>query len=107
MLSAPDVAYVSRERLVLPNPAGFAERAPDLAVEIRSPTDRPAEVWAKVADWLEAGSSLVWVIDPARRMATVYRADGSMAMVDEHGALSGENVLPGFTHPLGALIEDG
>lgn len=104
---APDVAYVARERLVLPNPAGFAERAPDLAVEIRSPTDRTGEILAKVADWLEAGSRLVWVIDPVRRTAAVYRADGSMAMVDEHGALSGEDVLPGFTHALGALFRDG
>ena len=42
-------------------------------------SDRAGEVLAKVADWLNAGSALVWVIDPARRAARVYRADGSEA----------------------------
>ena len=100
---APDVAYVSSARLPDRPPRGFAELAPDLAVEVLSPDDRPGEVLAKVADWLNAGARLVWVVDPVRVAARVYRADGSESILDETGALRGEGVLPGFEYPLGAL----
>jgi len=99
----PDVAYVSRERHPGPMPVGFPEMAPDLAIEVRSPNDRPGEVLAKVGDWLDAGSRLVWVIDPQRESAVVYRADGSQAVLSVGDALDGEDVLPGFTLALCAL----
>lgn len=70
--------------------------APDLAVEVLSPGNRAGEVHARVADWLNAGTSLVWVIDPVRRVARVYRADGTASVVYEDAALEGEAVLPGF-----------
>lgn len=70
---APDVAFVAWARIPVER-AGFAELAPDLAVEVLSPGDRAGDILAKVADWLNAGTSLVWVIDPARRLARVYRA---------------------------------
>src|SRR5205814_2774899 len=94
---APDIAFVRRERLPDPEPTGFPDLAPDLVVEVLSPGDRPGEVLAKVADWLSAGTRLVWVVDPAGRRARVYRADGSDASVDTDGALDGEDVVPGFT----------
>lgn len=100
---AADAAFIRNERLPEPPPAGFAELAPDLAVEVLSPSDRPGEVLAKVADWLEAGSALVWVVDPERRVARVYRSDGSESLVDEHGALDGEDVVPGFRCALAEL----
>ena len=101
---APDVAFVRRERLPDPVPEGFATLAPDLVVEVLSPNDRPGEVLAKVADWLSAGSGLVWVVDPVRRRARVYRADGSEALVSEEGVLDGEDMLQGFTCRLAALF---
>ena len=85
---APDVAFVAWERIPMASSVGFAELAPDLAVEVLSPNDRPHDVLAKVADWRAAGTALVWVIDPTRRVARVYRADGSEAMVDESSALA-------------------
>src|SRR5437667_1638072 len=102
---APDAAFIRRERLPDPPPAGFARLAPDLVVEVLSPDDRPGEVLAKVADWLSAGTRLVWVVDPARRRARVYRADGSDASVDTDGALDGEDVMPGFTCTLRRVFE--
>src|SRR5207248_4392981 len=69
---APDIAFVRRERLPDPDPRGFPDLAPDLVVEVLSPDDRPGAVLAKVADWLSAGTKLVWVIDPMRRVARVY-----------------------------------
>ena len=101
---APDAAFIRRERLPDPPPAGFARLAPDLVVEVLSPDDRPGEVLAKVADWLSAGTRLVWVVDPAHRRARVYRADGSDASVDTDGALDGEDVMPGFTCTLSAIL---
>lgn len=101
---APDVAFIGNERLPDPPPRGFAELAPDLAVEVLAPDDRAGEVLDKVADWLKAGARLVWVVDPIREIARVYRADGSEALLGEHDSLHGEDVLPGFELALGALL---
>jgi Uma2 family endonuclease len=94
---APDVAFVARELVGVIRERGYAELAPDLLAEVLSPDDRPAEVLAKVADWLAAGTKIVWVIDPDRREARVYRQDGSLAVLASDDALDGEDVLPGFT----------
>jgi Uma2 family endonuclease len=101
---AADVAFIRRDRLPDPEPAGYVEMGPDLVVEVLSPSDRPGKVLAKVADWLSAGSKLVWVVDPARHLARVYRADGSEVLVSREGALDGEDILPGFTCPLAAIL---
>jgi Uma2 family endonuclease len=101
---APDVAFVRRERLPTPEPTGFPDLAPDLVAEVLSPGDRPAEVLAKVADWLSAGTRLVWVVDPERRAARVYRLDGTEAIVDRAQVLDGEDVVPGFSCRLDAIL---
>ncbi|MGH7645260.1 MAG: Uma2 family endonuclease, partial [Gemmatimonadales bacterium] len=91
-------------RLPDPEPVGYPELAPDLAVEVLSPGDRPGELLAKVADWLNAGSRLVWVVDPERRHAVVYRADGTETLVGADDSLSGEDVVPGFSCPLASIL---
>ena len=101
---APDVAFVSRERLPDPDLLGYPALAPDLVVEVLSPGDRPGETLAKVADWLKAGSRLVWVVDPNRRVVHVYRQDGSEALIAEPRVLSGEDVVPGFEGRLEAIL---
>lgn len=101
---APDVAFVRAERVPDPLPRGFAAFPPDLAVEVLSPDDRPGEVLAKVADWISAGTRLVWVIDPVRRRGRVYRADGSESQVSADGTLLGEDVLPGLEQPLAEIV---
>src|SRR5262245_58101789 len=100
----PDVAFVQRSRVPDPPPRAFADFAPDLAIEVLSPHDRPGEILAKVGDWLEAGTRLVWVIDPDRRSARVYRADGTEALLSETESLSGEDVLPGFACAIASLL---
>jgi Uma2 family endonuclease len=87
-----------------PGATGFADVAPDLAVEVLSPGDRPGDILAKVADWLSAGTRLVWVVDPLRRVARVYRQDGSETIVPADRALEGEEVLPGFACPLETIL---
>jgi Uma2 family endonuclease len=73
--------------------------------EILSPEDRPGEVLSKVGEWLEAGVRLVWVIDPDRRVASVYRDDGSVMTVPSDGDVDGGAVLPGFSFQLSELFE--
>ena len=100
---APDVAFISKEHLPDSEPSGFSKLAPDLAVEVLGTDDRPGPVLKKVADWLNTGSQLVWVINPARREARVYRADGSESHVADSGTLEGENLLPRFSCSLSDL----
>ncbi|HJQ66335.1 MAG TPA: Uma2 family endonuclease [Gemmatimonadales bacterium] len=99
-----DVAFVRRERLPDPVPVAFAAFAPDLAVEILSPGDRPGETLAKVADYLSAGTRLVWVIDPMRRSARIYHEDGTELVIGERDALEGGSVIPGFSCPLDSIL---
>ena len=101
---APDVGFIRASRLPTPLPRGFADIAPDLAVEVLSPDDRAGEVLAKVSDWLNAGCNLVWVVDPDRRLARVYRPDGSESLVSSDASLHGEDVMPGFACPLDELL---
>lgn len=99
---APDVGFVSNARRPASLPRGYADFTPDLAVEVLSPDDRPGEVLEKVGDWLKAGARLVWIVDPIRRVARVYRADGTQAELGPDDALDGEDVLPGY---LGRLAD--
>jgi Uma2 family endonuclease len=97
---APDVAFVGRDRTDRIPARGYAEVAPDLLAEILSPDDAPAEVLAKVADWLAAGTTLVWLVDPQRSEVHVYRRDGSLSVLRENDSLEGDDVLPAFTCPV-------
>jgi len=83
---------------------GYAELAPDLLAEILSPDDAPAEVLAKVADWLAAGTQLVWLVDPDRSEIRIYRQDGSLSVLRQNDSLEGESVLPGFACPVAHLF---
>jgi Uma2 family endonuclease len=100
----PDLAFVSRERLERIPEVGYAELAPDLIVELLSPNDRPGEALAKIGDFLTAGTRLAWLLDPRRREARIFRADGSVAVIGADGALDGEDVVPGFSCPLAAVL---
>ena len=100
----PDVAFVRKDRAENPVPVGFPEFTPDLVVEVLSPGDRPGETLAKIGDWLDAGARLVWVIDPERRIARVYRPDGRETTIAAGGQLDGEDVLPGFTCGLAGIF---
>src|SRR5262245_36289895 len=104
---APDAAFVARDRLNQIAAEGYAELAPDWVTEILSPNDRPGEVLEKIGQWLSAGVRLIWVIDPGRSQARVYRPDGSVAIVPAEGELDGEDVLPGFRCALHEILSGG
>ena len=80
--------------------------APDIAVDIFSSEDRASDMNAKVQAYLEAGTPLVWVVDPERRTAAVYRPGAATLFLSEGDALDGGDVLPGFSMPLARVFED-
>ena len=98
---SPDLSFVASGRF--PDgraPAGFIPFAPDLAVEVLSPADRRNDVLEKVGEYLDAGSRMVWVIDPEQRTAVAYRSLMDVRVIGEAEALDGGDVVPGFTCPL-------
>ena len=103
---APDVAFVRQERVVAAGRvARYWSGPPDLAAEVLSPNDRPAEVEEKVASWLAHGLRLVLVVDPRRRTVRVYCPGTPPRTLAEEDVLSGEDVIPGWTLPVGTLFE--
>jgi Uma2 family endonuclease len=103
---APDLAFLGHERAARVARRGYAAVAPDLVAEIISPDDRPGEVRAKIAEWLDAGVRLAWELDPDRRVARMHRPDGSQSLVDADDELDGGAVLPGFRCELKDLYRD-
>jgi Uma2 family endonuclease len=97
---APDVAFVSNDRLGGEPERGFFEGPPDLAVEVLLPEDRPGEVAAKVQDWLAAGCRLVWVVDPQTQSVPIHRHGGTGVVLGAEDQLGGEDLVPGFTLPV-------
>lgn len=106
LVRAPDVVYISRERCDGAIPDGYAEFAPDLVVEVRSPSDRPAPLLAKIADWLHAGTRVVWVIDSDARRVAIYREDGAHDVLEGEDILREDALLPGFALPLADLFAE-
>jgi Uma2 family endonuclease len=102
---APDASFVVKERLPHgPASKGHVPLAPDLAVEVVSPTNRWTEIAAKVRDYLDAGTRLVWIVDPDMRTVTVHRPGGAWIVRGEDDALEGEDVVPGFRVRVGDLF---
>ena len=97
---APDVAFVRADRIPSGGVKGFFQGAPDIAVEVVSPTDRTAEVAAKMRDWLQAGCSLVWVVDPEKYNITVHCSHNGAITLTTADTLSGGDVLRGFSMPV-------
>lgn len=94
---SPDASFVAAGRFSGDKPPDdFPDLAPDLAVEVVSPGDRPRYVLDKVGEYLEAGVHLVWVIDPRRARAVVYRSLSDVRELGPDDVLDGEDVLPGF-----------
>jgi Uma2 family endonuclease len=93
---APDVAFVSHDRMPDRLPPGFFPGPPDLAVEFLFPGDRASEVATKTRDWLAAGCQEVWNVDPQTQTITVHRADGTISMLTTANFLESPKLLPGF-----------
>ena len=103
---APDAALVVNERLPEGDlPVGYLPFAPDLLVEVVSPSDRASEVQEKVHMWLDAGARLVWVAYPSTKSVAAYRSRTDVMIVEGDDLLDGTLVLDGFSIPVSRLFE--
>ena len=103
-LLGPDLAFVQNARVPADENA-YPMLAPDLIVEIVSPSQTGPSIEEKTALYLEAGVRLVWIVDAARRAVRVRREDGTDRWLSEHDELDGEDVLPGFRLPISKLFD--
>ena len=92
----PDIAVVRYERIRETDPDGYVQGAPELAVEVVSPSDSAEDLDLKTKQYLEAGAKQVWVVYPATRKIYVYRPD-SLSVLDESQTLTAPDILPGFS----------
>lgn len=103
---SPDVWFVRTEHIPpvgIPE-EGFWPGAPDLAIEVLSPSDRFVDVMRKVQEYLAAGAHLVWVIDPKGRSAAAFAPERMPLLLGEDDVLEGGDLLPGFTLRLGDVL---
>jgi len=97
----PDAAFLRGDREI---GDGFLEGAPELAVEVVSPSDRPKAVADKVREWLEGGAEAVWVVHPRARTVTVHERMQAPREFRESDTLVGGTALPGFALDLRELF---
>ena len=101
VVRAPDAAFIRRERVeAVGRTAGFWPGAPDLAAEVVSPGDTYAEVQDKVADWLDAGTRLVVVVNPSTQTVALYRSQSDIRILTMDDVLDGGEVVPNWTLPV-------
>lgn len=102
----PDVAFVTTERFrAVGDRTDPFPGAPDLAVEVRSPSNTHEGVHAKVADDLAAGAVLVWVVDTETESVAVHRSLLCPRVLSREETLDGEDVLPGFRVKVARIFE--
>ncbi|HEX5166832.1 MAG TPA: Uma2 family endonuclease [Thermomicrobiales bacterium] len=101
----PDLSFVRAERLPPPDAwVKFLELAPDLAVEVVSPSDSANEIQDKVNEYLDVGVRLIWVVYPIQHTITVYSADRIGRVLTDADTLDGGDVLPGFSLPVAEIF---
>jgi Uma2 family endonuclease len=102
---APDISFVRRERIPPEGiPKGYFQGAPDLAVEVVSPSDKLYEIDEKVDEFLAAGTLLVCVAYPKRRTVTVHRPDAAPQILTVDDTLDLSDVVPDFRFPVGKIF---
>jgi Uma2 family endonuclease len=105
---SPDISFIAKERLqgLDDIPDGFLEGAPDLAVEILSPSNTVEEINQKIIEYFDNGSRLVWVINPKQNYVLVYRnGQEPDRLVKSNDSLDGEEIVPGFNLPVVELFQ--
>ena len=100
----PDVAFVPADRLVGIDPRQRLEGAPDLAVEVASPSDDPDDLVLKAQQYLTAGARAVWIIYPEARLTYIYKPGQRPEVRDAGQFLDDAELLPGFSAPLSAIF---
>ena len=103
----PDAAWITQERFdnrTEQERRGAINGAPDFVVEVRSLSDRLTPQLAKMAEWMEGGARLGWLLDPIDRRVYIFRPGLEIEILENPAVLYGEDVLPGFVFEVGRLM---
>lgn len=105
IVRAPDVAFLSKIRIARGDVKNdeWIKGPPDLAIEVLSPSDRPRR---KIKQYMDAGTSLLWVVNTSKRMVTVYRPGAEPEQLKGSDVLSGGSMLPGFSLTVSEIFEE-
>ena len=100
----PDLAFVSLAQAVDSEVEGYPRLAPDLVVEVASPSQGQKQMGAKARRWLDAGTRLVWIVLPETRTVQVWHPVGPVRILTDESELNGGDILPGFAYPVARLF---
>ncbi|MBL1129503.1 MAG: Uma2 family endonuclease [Chloroflexi bacterium] len=98
-----DVLYISHERLARATPGGFMDVAPELIVEVMSPSDRWSEVRKKIKEYFEVGVTVVLIVEPEEQTIVLYRSPTDIQEFTANDTLTVVDILPDFNLPLARL----
>jgi Uma2 family endonuclease len=101
----PDVSFVSAARAEAAERQRFAFGAPELAVEIISPSESPAKVERKLKLLFAHGCQAVWVVYPKRKKVAVHRPNGAVVTLGLGDSLTLPELLPGWELPVSKLFD--
>jgi len=104
LLRLPDVSFVATHRLKTHERQTYYQHAPDLAIEIISPSERAVDIRAKLHDYLRTGVQQVWHIYPDTQEVVVHDATGTVTTYHMGQTISGAEVVPGFTVPVADIF---
>jgi Uma2 family endonuclease len=108
-IRSPDASWIERgkwDSLTNQQKKRFGPWCPDFVVELKSPSDRLSELRNKMAEYIETGASLGWLIDPFKRQVYIYEPDHEVVTLDNPETVSADPLLPGFTLNLTELWSD-
>lgn len=103
---APDVAFVGSARVASVHQRGFMDGAPDLAVEVFSPTDNIRQLMRKVKQYFAAGCHTVWIVYPDQQEVNVLEASGADRLLKAGDTIDAPELLPGFSVPVADFFAD-
>jgi Uma2 family endonuclease len=101
----PDIAFTRWERALPLVEQGAVKHMPDLAIEIKSPSNGYEELRAKARYYLQHGAQLVWLIYPEKKLIEVYRAGADSDILTGEDTLTGGTVLPEFSLPVKTVFD--
>jgi Uma2 family endonuclease len=105
---APDASFVRASRLPVEGigaEGGWLQLAPDVAVEVLSPSETASDIADKLADYRAAGTAAVWLIDPAKRTVGVLTLTRPVQWLTDGDTLDGDDLIPGFACAVSDLFE--
>lgn len=101
----PDVSVISRERIRATDPDSYFQGAPELAIEVVSPSDSAEDLDIKTKQYLQGGALQVWILYPKTQTVRVFaRGTAAVVILDQDQTLEGGDALPGFTVPVASLF---